>query len=127
MTDPAPAFLWEIVVDCADPAALGRFYAALCACELHVHDDEWTWIEPALRGGGAPDSGGPRIAFQRVPEPKVGKVRLHLDLGADDVAATVERAVSLGAARVQDPVTDSAGTYVVLTDPEGHEFCVVDA
>ncbi|MEI2815139.1 MAG: VOC family protein [Microthrixaceae bacterium] len=78
-----------------------------------------------LAAGGVADAGGPRIAFQRVPEPKVGKVRLHLDLGTDDLEGAVRRAVSLGAGRLGDPVTDAAGSFVVLADPEGHEFCVV--
>lgn len=127
MTDPSPAFLWEVVVDCAEPATLARFYADLCGCDLHQRDADWAWIEPAMRGGLAAGAGGPRLAFQRVPEPKVGKVRLHLDLGAADVSATVARAVELGATQLADPVTDESGTYVVLADPEGHEFCIVDA
>ena len=122
---PAPA-LWEVVVDCADPATLGRFYADLLQCELHTFDESWTWIEPRLRGGGGPDAAGPRIAFQQVPEPKVGKVRLHLDLGADDIAATTAHALALGATQLTDPQSDSAGRFIVLADPEGHEFCIVD-
>lgn len=118
--------LAEIVVDCADPASLGRFYADLLDCSLHTFDDEWTWIEPATRGGGLADVDGVRVAFQKVPEPKIGKVRLHLDLGAEDIEATVVRAISLGATRLGDPVTDHAGTFVVLADPEGHEFCIVE-
>lgn len=125
MTDPPLAFLWEIVVDCRDPRSLGRFYADLCGCELHSRADDWAWIEPPVRGGTAGGSGGPRIAFQRVPEPKSGKVRLHLDLGAHDVDAVVARALHLGATQLQEPATDEAGAFVVLADPEGHEFCIV--
>jgi len=119
--------LWEIVVDCADPTTLATFYAELCGCQVHGRGDGWAWIEPATRGGGAADTGGVRIAFQQVPEPKSTKVRLHLDLGAADIDATVERAVGLGATQLGEPVTDEAGTFVVLADPEGHEFCIVDA
>ncbi|MBX7071393.1 MAG: hypothetical protein K1X38_18565 [Microthrixaceae bacterium] len=118
--------LAEVVVDCAEPALLGRFYADLLDCSLHTFDEEWTWIEPATRGGGPADADGVRIAFQKVPEAKTGKVRLHLDLGAADIEATVERAIDLGASRLGDPVTDLAGTFVVLADPEGHEFCIVE-
>ena len=125
MTTGPRLHLWEVVVDCAEPAVLAALYAGLCGCEPHRFDDEWYWIEPASRGGGVADAGGPRIAFQRVPEPKVGKVRLHLDLGTDDLEGAVRRAVSLGAGRLGDPVTDAAGSFVVLADPEGHEFCVV--
>lgn len=127
MRDTPTAFLWEIVVDCADPATLGAFYADLCGCDLHRRTDNWAWIEPATRGGVAAGRGGPRIAFQRVPEPKAGKVRLHLDLGAVDIPEVVARAIALGATQLGEPVTDEAGTYVVLADPEGHEFCIVNA
>ena len=65
----------------------------------------------------------PRLWFQRVPEPKVVKNRVHLDLRAEDVAAEVGRLVELGAARVDD---DNIGDLVVLRDPEGNEFCVLE-
>ena len=120
--------LWEIVMDCAEPSTLATFYSQLLGCGMGRRSDEnWYWIEPPLRGGVGADSAGVRIAFQRVPEPKLGKVRLHLDLGSDDIPATVERAIELGATQIHDPVTDDSGTYVVLTDPEGHELCIVTA
>lgn len=119
--------LWEIVVDCDAPASLAAFYGELCACGVRRHDDDWYYLEPAMRGGGGGDSGGVRIAFQRVPEPKAGKVRLHLDLGSDDLDATVTRALALGATQLKPSLTDGSGTYTVLADPEGHEFCIVDA
>ena len=66
--------------------------------------------------------GSPRLWFQRVPEAKVVKNRVHLDVRADDVAAEVDRLVALGATRLDDgPV----GDLVVLRDPEGNELCVI--
>lgn len=117
--------LSEVVVDCADPSALGAFYAALLGCPLHVRTHDWAWIEPTTRGGGRPEAAGVRVAFQQVPEPKAGKVRLHLDFGTDDIPGTVTRAVELGATQLGEPVVDEEGEFVVLTDPEGHEFCIV--
>jgi hypothetical protein len=82
-----------------------------------------------------PDGVGPRLFFQRVPEPKTAKNRVHLDLSVSggpgtpmeerraNVAAAVERAVAAGATRVKD--YDEAGQHwVVLQDPEGNEFCL---
>ncbi|WP_420855842.1 VOC family protein [Thermoactinospora rubra] len=67
-------------------------------------------------------SGRPRLWFQRVPEAKTVKNRVHLDLRSDDLEAEVRRLVELGArelARHED--------WVVLADPEGNEFCLQPA
>jgi hypothetical protein len=75
-----------------------------------------------------PAGTGPRMYFQRVPEPKVGKNRWHLDVAASDTGADLATAVtaaeSLGA-RVLRRSTDPADVFVVLADPEGNEFCLV--
>ncbi|MEI5102219.1 VOC family protein [Streptomyces sp. PmtG] len=68
---------------------------------------------------------GRRLLFQRVPEAKSGKNRLHLDVHAapgtqDD---EVRRLEALGAA-TQRHVKEAGGEWVVMTDPEGNEFCV---
>jgi hypothetical protein len=81
-----------------------------------------------------PDGVGPRLFFQRVPEPKTAKNRVHLDLDVSGgwgtpveerrarVAAAVERAVAAGATKVKE--YDEVGQHwVVLQDPEGNEFC----
>jgi hypothetical protein len=78
-----------------------------------------------------PDGIGPRIYFQRVPEPKTSKNRLHIDVdprpGADDrwpaVLAHAERLVAAGATLLHEK-HDETGNCVVMQDPEGNEFCV---
>ncbi len=73
----------------------------------------------------SPDPGRPRVLFQRVPEPRSGKNRVHLDVhvGADQREAEVARLVALGATELwreaQGPMQ-----WVTLADPEGNEFCV---
>ena len=128
--------LWEVVVDCADPAKLAGFYAALLGGEVVTRPSEWgtEWAYttvptrgPHLVAGPAPTFDGFRIAFQQVPEPKQSKVRLHLDIGTRDLDGATERAVALGATRLGDVASDATGSFVVLADPEGHEFCLVDA
>jgi len=83
-----------------------------------------------------PDGVGPRLFFQRVPEPKTAKNRVHLDLSVVGggrgtppeesralIAAAVERAVTAGATKVRE-FDEPTGYWVVLQDPEGNEFCL---
>jgi len=128
--------LHSIVVDCARPAALARFWAAalgytvrpydqaeidrLAALGYTVEDDPSVVIDP-------PDE-GPTMWFNRVPEAKVVKNRVHLDVSLDSLAA-VEALVGLGATVLRRPGeggTDGDGGSVrwfVMADPEGNEFC----
>jgi predicted enzyme related to lactoylglutathione lyase len=110
------ARLDEVVIDCADSAALARFWAALLDGEVVDRTGDWSYVR-------AP--GLPRLAFQRVPEPKTVKNRVHLDLDAGDVRTAAEKAVQLGAVAIGELVTDAWGQFQVLHDPEGNEFCFV--
>ncbi|MEW2546161.1 VOC family protein [Streptomyces sp. NPDC047002] len=110
------ASLDEIVFDCADPAALARFWAALLGAEPVDREPHWSYVDP-------PDL--PRLAFQRVPEPKAAKNRLHLDLAPDDIPGATAEAVALGATALGELVVDTYGRFQVLQDPQGNEFCFV--
>jgi predicted enzyme related to lactoylglutathione lyase len=110
----------EICVDCADPRALAEFWAAVVGAS-------------SVRGNGGPyctlagaPAGLPELVFQRVPEPKQGKNRLHLDLYVPDPVAEVARVESLGATRLGEPVAggDECAWWQIMADPEGNEFCV---
>ncbi|ABL84162.1 MULTISPECIES: VOC family protein [unclassified Nocardioides] len=121
----------ELSVDCADPAALARFWAA--ALDYVVLDEEPDLVEigPARRADeellAEVRSGpvAPTIFFARVPEEKVVKNRLHLDLSPVDTDRDTEvaRLEALGAGRTELAPADS--TWVVMLDPEGNEFCVL--
>jgi predicted enzyme related to lactoylglutathione lyase len=110
--------LEEIVIDCVEPRALATFWCSFTGYEIRHAFDDWVSI-------GAPD-GTVIIGFQRVPDAKAGKNRLHLDFAADDEDATALEIEALGATRlwVGDDPNDP---FVVLADPEGNEFCVVRA
>lgn len=124
------ATVQDIVFDCHHPASLARFWAAaLDGYAVAPYDDEEL---ARLRELGVDDPEDdptvlveaghgvqPRFFFQRVPEPKQVKNRVHLDLGADDPDAEIARLVGLGAV-----VLDERDEWVVLADPEGNEFCV---
>lgn len=69
---------------------------------------------------------GPNVSLDAAPSQRVLPPRLHLDLYADDQAAEVERLERLGARRVDWSGRPADADYVILEDPEGNRFCVVD-
>jgi predicted enzyme related to lactoylglutathione lyase len=109
--------LQEVVIDCNDPTALVEFWARVFDAEPVVRDETWAYID-------APNA-HVRIAFQRVPEAKRVKNRVHLDVEVDDIPAETERVTALGALVHGPPMEDDQGPFQVLLDPEGNEFCLV--
>ncbi len=106
----------EVVVDCREPARLAAFWARVLGGEPVRRDDAWWYVVPP---------GWTQLSFQRVPEPKTVKNRLHLDVRVDDIARATARAEAWGARRVGEVHHGEAGSFQVLHDPEGHEWCVV--
>ena len=123
--------LTEIVVDCRDPAALARFWAAALDYQLvHAEDGQveiapWELEPPDLaeRVRRAPTV--PTLVFLSVPEGKTLKNRLHLDIRPVDRShqEEVERLLGLGARRAD--IGQGEVPWAVLADPEGNEFCVL--
>ncbi len=121
---------FQVTFDCAEPVRVARFWAETLGYRAE-YDDEL--------GGSAscldPTRAGPRLYFQRVPEGKVVKNRLHLDIrvgtgivGDERVAVLEEecsRLVGLGATRVRLLVADEENeSCLVMQDVEGNEFCL---
>jgi hypothetical protein len=107
------------VIDCNDFETVWRFWAAALGYEpKHPVEEDWVILAD-------PEERGMQVSVQLVPEPRVGKNRLHLDLYTDEPAAEVERLVGLGARR-QEPQPEDADDFVVLADPDGNLFCVCD-
>jgi Glyoxalase-like domain len=125
------ARIQDVVFDCAHPASMARFWSAvLDDYEVAPYNKEdleqlvalgITNLEddPAVLVQAGPDV-TPRLWFQQVPEPKLFKNRVHLDLRADDVDAELNRLIRLGAR-----VLAEYDTQFVLADPEGSEFCLL--
>ena len=109
--------LTTIAFDCANAERVATFWAAALG---GAEDAEATAEFASITS----DATRPGWSFVHVPEPKSAKNRVHLDLGATDREAEVERLVELGARRVADH-TDSDTSWTVLLDVEGNEFCVV--
>ena len=136
----------QVTFDAADPGALCAFWCEVLGYQIDSPPPGFeTWdqalesfgIPPEWRNDASaahhPDGAGPRLFFQKVPEPKTAKNRVHLDLRAaadvppegrtDALEAECTRLVALGARRVQrlDGIDD---VCIVMQDPEGNEFCL---
>lgn len=116
----AVGMLRTIVVDCVDPAPLAAFWSALLGIEVHHEHEGWISLRPL-------GPGQPRIAFQRVPEAKITKNRLHLDVWVADIPTATTAAIALGATAVGPLVEDDHEPFQVMADPAGNEFCLVHA
>ncbi len=137
----------QVVMDCSDPDRLAHFWAEALGYQLqpppegygswddflramNIPEEEWNNASAVVD----PEGIGPRIFFQRVPEPKTVKNRLHLDLNQGTretpledrrrlVDQALERLVHLGATELYR--REQNGEYwVTMSDPEGNEFCV---
>ena len=116
-----------ITVDAHNPKALAEFWAEVLGWSVGEDGDDigW-WIERELNDPNK--TGFPDILFLKVPDSKVVKNRLHLDLRPDDQAAEVARLEKLGARKIDiGQSTDPDTTWVVMADIEGNEFCVLSA
>jgi Glyoxalase-like domain len=107
-----------ITIDCAEPRLVAQFWAALLDQELSVPLPGWLRL-------GALAEATPVINFQPVPEPKRGKARIHLDIVVDQIEHAIERVTSLGGRSTHERHEYDEGTVVVMADPEGNEFCLV--
>ena len=114
----SPAHLWYVTIDCKDPHALAAFWSKVLG--LEVKGGFGDYLVMLAR----PSDEAVALAFQRVPEPKVGKLRAHPDLEVEDVEAVSDLIVSLGGERVEDH-EEEGYTWRVMRDPEGNEFCLM--
>lgn len=115
----------HLVVDAADPHALAGFWARALDWDVTDEDDNEADVEPA--GFRYPSPEVLPLVFVRVPEPKSGKNRVHLDLASTSLehqAALVDKVIGLGATPAD--IGQGDVPWVVLADPEGNEFCVLE-
>ncbi|MER0443762.1 VOC family protein [Streptomyces sp. Edi4] len=117
----------ELVVDCHDPEGLATFWCQVLDFEVidrnenMVEIGSWTPTVEEVRAQQMP----PTLVFVRVPESRTVKNRLHLDVSPvhGSTEEEVTRLLGIGAARVDTQEPDRS--WVVMSDPEGNEFCVL--
>jgi hypothetical protein len=109
----------EIVIDCADHGAVVDFWAAAMGYERRAVNEQYVALVPP--DGDVP--GRPVLLFQRVPEPKAVKNRVHLDLRGEVMADEVARLLGLGATFIAERSLGEI-RWTVMEDPEGNELCV---
>jgi hypothetical protein len=139
----------QITFDCADPAGLATFWAEALGYRLQDPPKGFESWEQALDALGVPpenrndasavvdpDGAGPRLFFQRVPEGKQVKNRVHLDVRAAPglegdarmaaLEAEAERLIAHGATRLgrHEPAPPLGAGHILMADPEGNEFCL---
>jgi len=108
----------DLVLDCADPARLMQFWRLALGYRVYFSAESLSVLVPD-EGTASP------LVLQRVPEPKSGKNRMHVDIVTDDIEPEVERLVALGARRLHDGTRRyGMTTWVAMADPEDNEFCV---
>ena len=126
----------SVVFDCQDAAPLARFWAAALGWTVAPYDDEELERlaskgiydpenDPSVMVEPPNGSDLPVLFFTEVPEEKVAKNRVHLDLSADGpLEDEVQRLEGLGG-EVRNWAEDSGSMWCVMLDPQGNEFCVV--
>ncbi|MFB7447179.1 VOC family protein [Streptomyces sp. NPDC056194] len=136
----------QVTLDCAEPARLAEFWCEVLGYVVPpVPEGFATWSEyhrslpreeqPVYFACSDPTGAGPRVLFQRVPEGKVVKNRVHLDVRAGKglvgeerlttLEAECERLVKLGATHLKTLYADGENESCInMQDPEGNEFCL---
>jgi predicted enzyme related to lactoylglutathione lyase len=117
--------LVHLLFDSADPRSAAAFWAQTLGWEVPYADENEAVAAPV--GFQYPGTSAVPLVFVSVPEPKAVKNRVHLDLTStslDDLAAKVERLERLGATQLD--IGQGDAPWVVLADPEGNEFCVLE-
>lgn len=108
-----------VVFDCADPVCLASFWQALVGGKIDERTKTHTWVGL----GDVPH--WRNIGFQKVPEGKAVKNRVHVDLDVDDLDLAVARAVALGARVVGEVFEEPTNWFQVMADVENNEFCFI--
>ena len=113
-----PTVRLVVVLDCLDPDKLADFWVAALEYDREPLSEPYIVLKP--RAGAV----GPELVLQRVPEPKMTKNRMHLDMRIDNLASELDRLTALGASRLGDEIYEASFHWYVMADPEGNEFCV---
>lgn len=112
-----------IQIDCRDPVELATFWGAVLGLDV---DDDQLGDPPQYVALLSTNPDLPQVSFQRVPESKTMKNRLHFDLDVDDVDVATARIEILGGRRLpMEDFREYGYSWRVMADPEGNEFCLI--
>ncbi|GHH44925.1 VOC family protein [Streptomyces candidus] len=109
----APLRVNALVVDAADPELLAAFWSELLGRPVVSRTGPYVWLRR---------ENGITLGFQKTPEAKSVKNRMHVDVSARDPEAEQQRVEALGGRRLEE-YADSG--FLVMADPEGNEFCII--
>lgn len=107
------------VIDCSDPIILSKFWQSMLGGEIDPRTQNAEWV--AL--SGVPGLG--YLGFQKVPEAKMVKNRVHLDIDVESIDEAIKTAVAINAKVVGKVVEEQTNFFQVMLDPEGNEFCFI--
>jgi predicted enzyme related to lactoylglutathione lyase len=112
--------LRSVTFDCQNPDALAGFWAAATGYRKEASPGPGRYAVISDLSGQ-----GPVFWFSGVPQPATGKSRVHVDLNVHALDGEVERLAGLGADKAEQHASPSGKAWVVMRDPEGSEFCLV--
>jgi len=111
--------LQAIVLECANPEALARFWQAVIGGDVDVESPDWVGLDG--------DDEGFYFTFQRGRPGNSDACSIRLDVEVDDLAEATDEAEQLGARKIGGLVDDDDGTFQLMADPGGNEFAFVSA
>ena len=119
MADMTPGRVTAVMVDTDDLDVVIPFWTKVLGLEVKYRDERFAYLSDL-------SSGGPHLAFQKVPEPKEGKNRLHLDMMVEDREAFAEWVEELGGSVIEQQEQPGFPIWIVMSDPQGNEFCIFE-
>lgn len=126
MADGFNTKMLAFTIDCKDPHALGKFYAALLKWEMGSSDEEYVWVYAP----GTSQGTYPYLLCQRNPDyvppvwpdkPGAQQQMAHLDIAVDNLEQSVQHALQCGATVAGEQFSKD---WTVMLDPDGHPFCL---
>jgi predicted enzyme related to lactoylglutathione lyase len=114
---PAVGRFSHVVIDVVDLEAATNFWCAVLDVPIELRWQQYVILAPTV-------SGGPAVALQTVPEGKIGKNRVHIDLAVADLDAARAAVESLGGRQVA-ATAEHGITLAIMADPDDNEFCLV--
>ncbi|MEU6775211.1 VOC family protein [Streptomyces sp. NPDC046759] len=109
----SPMQINALIIDATDPERLAAFWSEVLGRPVVGRTGPYVWLRR---------EGGLGLGFQQTAEPKTGKNRMHFDITSPDPAAEQQRVEALGGRRLHQYAD---GGFLVMTDPEGNEFCII--